>query len=578
MSRLRPLLLLPPLALACSGGRSGASASEGAGSSSSSTTTATGSTGAQSSTGLTGDGSGTQSGSGTTSTGDATTDALASTSSTSSSGTDPFKFDVGHDTAGADLPPPAPKCKVEGDDDPGGSCRIKAPAESFNPAIQWEWWGPDGEVQSSVIPLVANFTDDNGDGDIDLCDIPDVLVVATSGFKKAPGHIYLLDGATGALHYKIPEAVKASVTPAIGDIDGDGLVEIVTMDPDGLVAFEHDGALKWKAPTPTNSDFMAVALADLDADGDVEIVVGNFVADHNGTVLWTAADFFWPGPDPIYLSATAVADLDGDGRQEVVLGRSAYHHDGKQYFKETGIGPGYPQIADLDGDGFPEVLITNKDGLSVLEHDGEIKYANLRPTGDPPGQVWMRPATIHDFDGDGVVGFAMASGPHYSVFEADAGVVWTADVAEPTCCAAGTAFDFLGDGVAEAMFADEQNMFIFDSTGVPLLTAPRSSWTNIEYPVVVDVDNDGSAEILVVSNSHDGVTPQTAPTLRVIRDVEDRWIQARRIWNQHTYHVTNVREDGTIPQFEKPSWKHLNTYRTNAQIEGGAVCKPDPPG
>lgn len=66
--------------------------------------------------------------------------------------------------------------------------------------------------------------------------------------------------------------------------------------------------------------------------------------------------------------------------------------------------------------------------------------------------------------------------------------------------------------------------------------------------------------------------------MQVIRDVEDRWIQARRIWNQHTYHVTNVREDGTIPQNEPPSWELLNTYRTNAQIENDGVCIPDPQG
>ena len=59
---------------------------------------------------------------------------------------------------------------------------------------------------------------------------------------------------------------------------------------------------------------------------------------------------------------------------------------------------------------------------------------------------------------------------------------------------------------------------------------------------------------------------------------EDRWIQARRIWNQHTYHVTNVREDGTIPAVEPRSWSLLNTYRTNAQIENGSVCQPPPEG
>ncbi len=44
------------------------------------------------------------------------------------------------------------------------------------------------------------------------------------------------------------------------------------------------------------------------------------------------------------------------------------------------------------------------------------------------------------------------------------------------------------------------------------------------------------------------------------------------------HHITNVREDGTIPKDQKPSWQTLNTFRTNAQIEGGTVCNPIPPG
>ena len=38
--------------------------------------------------------------------------------------------------------------------------------------------------------------------------------------------------------------------------------------------------------------------------------------------------------------------------------------------------------------------------------------------------------------------------------------------------------------------------------------------------------------------------------------------------------MTNVREDGTIPQFEQPSWQQLNTYRANSQIEDSKPCKP----
>jgi hypothetical protein len=99
---------------------------------------------------------------------------------------------------------------------------------------------------------------------------------------------------------------------------------------------------------------------------------------------------------------------------------------------------------------------------------------------------------------------------------------------------------------------------------------PRTSQTLAEYPIVADVDNDGSAEIVVVSNAYG----PPSPTVQVIHDRDDRWVPARRIWNQHTYHVTNVREDGTIPAHEAPSWQHLNSFRVNAQTDAGGVCVP----
>ena len=59
----------------------------------------------------------------------------------------------------------------------------------------------------------------------------------------------------------------------------------------------------------------------------------------------------------------------------------------------------------------------------------------------------------------------------------------------------------------------------------------------------------------------------------------DRWLPARRIWNQHSYHVTNVREDGSIPQCEPPHWRALNTFRAQARLgNDGRACRPDPRG
>ena len=100
------------------------------------------------------------------------------------------------------------------------------------------------------------------------------------------------------------------------------------------------------------------------------------------------------------------------------------------------------------------------------------------------------------------------------------------------------------------------------------MEVPQTSFGGFRYPSVADVDNDGSAEILVAGES-------SVPTLRVFGDATDGWASARRVWNQHSYHVTNVREDGTIPHVQKPNWQGLNTFRAQAQITNdGGTCLP----
>ena len=468
----------------------------------------------------------------------------------------------------------------------GIPCREQAPADSFAPEVQWTWGsGTEGDPDQKNIPstpLVANLTDDNGDGAIDLCDVPDVVVAAYGPNDQGySGHLYVLDGATGALHFQIPDMIATSVTPAIGDIDGDGLPEIVAQLPyvfeegEPLVAFEHDGTIKWIGDQGYGG--LGVALADLDNDGDVEILFGAAVIDHEGNTVWYDASaeeasisaYAWGA-----LMSTA-ADLDGDGDLEVVVGDRAYQHDGSIYF-DAHVGLGSPSVANLDDDPQPEIFISGMGGtgLSILEHDGTVKYDTVDPIGDV---WWWSPAAVHDIDGDGAPEILLSSQDRYHALRPDLTFLWTADILDSSGLAAGTAFDFLGDAQAEAIYADESQLFVFDEGGQAVFTEPRKSWTGVEFPVVADVDNDGSAEIVVVSNRAWGGQPTHTP-VTVFRDADDRWIPARRIWNQHTYHVTNVNEDGTIPQFEAPSWTVLNTFRTNAQIEAGSVCNPQPEG
>ena len=63
--------------------------------------------------------------------------------------------------------------------------------------------------------------------------------------------------------------------------------------------------------------------------------------------------------------------------------------------------------------------------------------------------------------------------------------------------------------------------------------------------------------------------------LEVWGDPTDQWVSARRIWNEHAYHVTNVTEGGAILATEPESWKPYNgrlynTYRSNPRAYGVA--------
>lgn len=485
------------------------------------------------------------------------------------------------------------------DDAPVPACEQRAPAESFEPVVQWTWTAPTTTslLQGSLVTvLVGNFTDDDGNGAIDLCDVPDVLVTVVDevAYVDGPapalvtGHLQLLDGATGAELLRFEGAVDALVTPAHGDIDGDGLVEVVTMADDGrLRAYEHDGSIAWNGATAgyrtthSSAQCSTVALFDLDADGAVEIIAGFEVFDAEGQrsfgVPGNAAEF----ADAFWCVTPTAADLTGDGRLEVLFGHQTYDHVGNLLWTlPAGEPPGHPHVANFDDDPEPEVFITNPNGLWLLEGDGQIVHGPSRPTDPfPSRECWGKPAVVHDFDGDGRADVAAATCSDYTVYRIDGAGFWpqwSKGVTDDSGLATASAFDFLGDGIAEAIYADEQSMYAFDGgQGETALQMPRSSGTLIEYPVVADVDDDASAEIVFVSNYQLG--QPVGPTVTVVGDAQDRWIPSRRIWNQYSYSVTHVREDGSIPAVPKKSWESFNTFRVNAQLESSGECVPDPP-
>jgi len=103
--------------------------------------------------------------------------------------------------------------------------------------------------------------------------------------------------------------------------------------------------------------------------------------------------------------------------------------------------------------------------------------------------------------------------------------------------------------------------------------ASIGGFPHLEQPVVADVDADGHAEIVVSSSNASGcygaeeytmtARVEMGPGLFVLGDPDSRWASTRRVWNQHTYHVTNIEEGGAVPANEANSWETYNNYRQN---------------
>lgn len=168
------------------------------------------------------------------------------------------------------------------------------------------------------------------------------------------GSVYVFDGDTGSQQWRFQVGAKMFSSPAIADIDGDGEIEIVVGAYDGLVhVLDQSGNQEW---TFNVGSYIvgSPALGDLDGDGALEIAVKH--ANGTGEGITNISGGGLRGEEIIDLTNNETGDGDGN---------------------ETPVGD-HSTLALLGGTNNPPILnnITNKTSfigdLINLNSSGEI--------------------------------------------------------------------------------------------------------------------------------------------------------------------------------------------------------------
>ncbi len=527
--------------------------------------------------------------------------------------------------SGRCLPRP-PACPDGTEPDPANptcvtSCSYTPPAEAFDVMELYSWGAFDGDRAAPNLtdirnsPIVIQMDDDDCDGRITGRDTADIVVITSPDDAATPryGELVVLEVDDGALveRWRVP-GMHPHTYPAAGNIDGEPGNEIVAClapsDPDGtsnrnVIALHLvDGELVelWRADPV--GECSTVKIADLDQDGTAEIVTGSAVID--GVTGAIEQQLSGAG-------RAVLMDVDGDddGTLEIVTGTEIWRlSDGsfEQIADTETAGTTHALVADLEPGGLPEIISVNSSThtLDVWRFDPEADNGvemiragldingRLSPTLCAAGSAGRTrgggPPTASDVNADGVPDIAVAGGVGYAVLDgarlvdpavADADTFFWADQTVD-CSSAQTGssvFDFNGDGRAEVLYADEHTFRIYEGTGDGaggarvLFDACSTNGTILEMPIVADVDADGQADILVVSNARyraclDDPADRVSG-IRVYGNSAGSWVRTRSVWNQHDYHITNVNDDGSIPRVEARNYatEGLNNFRTNRQ-------------
>lgn len=236
---------------------------------------------------------------------------------------------------------------------------------------------------------------------------------------------------------------------AVGDIDGDGDLDVVMgnkLDPSfaeqaaagqsveqtsRLYVLENVGSagspsFRLSEPIDLGQYYhYAPDLADMDADGDLDLLMGTWrhgvhLLANDGNGRFTMADSAMVILGRGSNTTPAAGDLDGDGDLDLIVGESSGELN---HYSNVGTAQspayeliteklggfdvgrrGYPTLTDIDGDGDLDLLVGTENGIPVLlRNQGSASEAAF--VEDPSFLLPLLPFSVPrfaDLDGDGV--------------------------------------------------------------------------------------------------------------------------------------------------------------------------------
>jgi len=469
-------------------------------------------------------------------------------------------------------------------------------------------------------------------GDLDQDGHADVVIANRGGetvsvlFGDGRGGFARQDLALGA----------APWDAAIGDLDGDGR-------PDLAIAL-HDAnqvALRLRdpaaprgflsaAPLATGARPAAVAIADLDGDGRVDLAIAErgtnsvriLLQDPAQAGAFRAPVMHVAGPAPLHL---AVADLDVDGRADLVVACStgdavavllgdARAQGGLRPATTIGVGrhPAHVAVADADGDGAPDIAVScaaslgGPSGVSLLLQDPRSAGTFLAPVtvtagGAPEGAAWG------DLDGDGRLDLVVASaqGDALTILLQDAARPGAfsppARVDAPSRPAAPLVLDIDHDGRLDVLapLAGTGEMLVLQGgarrPGALLTALPFAAGSHPVHVTLADLDGDGLPDAVACEQATGTITVRRSgagwpgapggartyatgagPTEAVVEDVDGDGLPDVVVANEAGGTISVLLQDPAHSgELLAASTFPASTYATGAPPRGVAVSDVD---